>query len=433
MKIGVYGLWHLGSVYAACLSKIGNKVVAVDEDKQVIDSFHKGVPPIFEPNLRELIENQKESGNLIFSSLVYDLSACDVVFITFDTPVFEDDTADYESIIHKIENLLAILKPNCVVAISSQLPVGSISRLESLSKKDYNDKNIDFCYIPENLRLGNAINAFMHPTRILIGRRTNEFLDNKIKEIFKNLNTNMIFMKTESAEVSKHAINAFLATSVVFGNEIASVCESVGADANEVALGLKSEERIGEKAYLSPGMAFAGGTLARDIVYLNQISDKHKIKNPLLNSVIESNIEHSKWAKNKLSKYLTKLQNSNIAILGLTYKANTDTLRRSHAKELCEFLISKKVNLFLYDAAVKSNIILDHFPSANLVRDLSELDLHSLDALVLFNKMDGISACLKKISIKNNDILIVDPNGFIKNQSLSLNMNYLSVGFDLNE
>ena len=160
-------------------------------------------------------------------------------------------------------------------------------------------------------------------------------------------------MSVESAEMTKHAINAFLATSVTFANEIASICELVGADAKEVERGLKTELRIGPKAYLSPGGAFAGGTLARDINFLNEVGSAKRLVTPLLGSVKPSNDEHKKWVKRKLLSYFPDLANASIALWGLTYKPGTDTLRRSMAVELCDWLIGRGATVNVHDPVVK--------------------------------------------------------------------------------
>jgi UDPglucose 6-dehydrogenase len=161
-------------------------------------------------------------------------------------------------------------------------------------------------------------------------------------------------MSVESAEMTKHAINAFLATSVTFINELAGICEQVGADAKEVERGLKTESRIGPKAYLGPGAAFAGGTLARDIAFLTQIGGQHDVPINLLSGVHDSNNAHKGWARRKLAERLGVLRGRRIAIWGLTYKPGTDTLRRSSSVELCEWLTIQGARVQAHDPAVKA-------------------------------------------------------------------------------
>ena len=155
-------------------------------------------------------------------------------------------------------------------------------------------KKFDFYYCPENLRLGNALQSFLSAERIVVGIRNNSS-KNKIESFFSSINKNLIWMKTESAEVTKHAINSFLGTSISFINEISSICEKTGANSKEVEEGLKSEARIGRKAFLSPGSPFSGGTLGRDINYLSKVSKKHKLNTRLLSSIMQSNEKHKSW------------------------------------------------------------------------------------------------------------------------------------------
>ena len=168
------------------------------------------------------------------------------------------------------------LRNNTTVVISSQLPVGSVRQLEDFTKEHRPKLNINFASVPENLRLGDAFNVFLNPDRVVVGCRNDE-TKSIIRKMFAPITDNILNVGTESAEMIKHSINSFLAMSVVFANEIAAVCEHVGADGQEVVSGLKTDQRIGNKAYLSPGPAFSGGTLARDINYLNAISREAKL------------------------------------------------------------------------------------------------------------------------------------------------------------
>jgi UDPglucose 6-dehydrogenase len=176
----------------------------------------------------------------------------------------------------------------------------------------------------------------------------------RLERLLRPITEKIEWMSVESAEMTKHAINAFLATSVTFANEIASICELAGADAKEVERGLKTESRIGPRAYLSPGAAFAGGTLARDITFLTKIGSEKGLVTPLLSSVKLSNDEHKRWIQRKLLAQFPDLSNVKIVIWGLTYKPGTDTLRRSMAVELCNWLIGQNAKVCVHDPAVKT-------------------------------------------------------------------------------
>jgi UDPglucose 6-dehydrogenase len=213
-------------------------------------------------------------------------------------------------------------------------------------------QDVRFGYSPENLRLGKAIAAFMKPDRVVIGlsSETDRAL---LVQLFRPITRQIEWMSIESAEMTKHALNAFLATSVAFINEVAVLCEHVGADAKEVARGLKSESRIGPGAYLSPGGAFAGGTLARDILFLINVGAEVPSPLSLIKSVRTSNDAHQQWPLHKLKTILGDLCGQRVAIWGLTYKPGTDTLRRSNSIELCERLLEAGASLTAHDPAVR--------------------------------------------------------------------------------
>jgi UDPglucose 6-dehydrogenase len=190
-----------------------------------------------------------------------------------------------------------------------------------------------FAYSPENLRLGKAIEAFTTAERVIVGQRNAERQE-LLQQLLQPFTSQLIFMRTESAEMVKHALNSFLAVSITFINEIARLCERTGADAQEVAAGLKSDARIGPRAYLSPGGPFAGGTLARDVVTLIGLGQEMHEKAPLISAIKQSNDEHRCWNFERLQLKLGALRGKTIAVLGLTYKPGTDTLRRSGRRAL---------------------------------------------------------------------------------------------------
>ncbi len=342
MNVTVYGLWHLGTVTAACLASGGHRVTGLDED---VTNLREGRAPLFEPGLDDLIRTGLDSGNLRFETDTRAaLSDAEVLWVTFDTPVDEDDVADVDYVLSRVAALFPLLNENTLVILSSQLPVGSARKLEASAPK-----SITFAVLPENLRLGKAIEVFTKPDRVVAGVR-NERDRERVAQLLAPFTDRIEWMSVESAEMTKHALNAFLATSVAFINEIATICEAVGADAKEVERGLKSETRIGPRAYLSPGGAFAGGTLARDIGFLSALGDNP----PLISSVKTSNDVHRGWMRRKLQQLLGDLRGKTIAVWGLTYKPGTDTLRRSSSVELCRWLLDQNAHVKAHDPAVKS-------------------------------------------------------------------------------
>jgi UDPglucose 6-dehydrogenase len=353
MNVAVLGLWHLGSVTAACLAAVGHVVTAFDPDAGTIEKLSGAEPPIAEPGLAELIASGQQAGNLRFTTNAAEaVRRAELVWVTFDTPVGEDDVADAGYVMSQVEGVFAHLPDRVVVLSSSQLPVGSIRTLEQSWKAQAAGRSVSFASSPENLRLGKAIDVFRNPDRVVVGVR-DDWARERIQAALAPITDRIEWMGVESAEMTKHAVNAFLATSVTFINELASLCERVGADAREVERGLKTETRIGPRAYVSPGGAFAGGTLARDVTFLRALGRQVERPTPLMDGVLASNTAHAQWAQRRLAATLPKLAGSKIAIWGLTYKPGTDTLRRSPAVDLARWLAGQGARVHVHDPAAR--------------------------------------------------------------------------------
>jgi UDPglucose 6-dehydrogenase len=275
------------------------------------------------------------------------------VWIAFDTPVDQNDVADVDFVLARCTALFPHLTPGSIMLLSSQLPVGSTHELARRYAAMNTGRGVQFAYSPENLRLGKAIEVFTKPDRVVVGCDS-EDARAQLAKIWEPFQANIAWMSVKSAEMTKHALNAFLATSVVFINEIAVLCEQVGANAMEVEQGLKSDVRIGPRAYLHPGSAFAGGTLARDVAFLRGIAARDGITVPLLEGVKTSNDEHRKWLQRKVASIAPDLRHRRIAMLGLTYKPGTDTLRRSSAVEAALWLSGEGAEVRAYDPAVRT-------------------------------------------------------------------------------
>lgn len=349
MKVAVLGLWHLGSVTAACVAAAGHDVVGWDPDAGVVAALAAGRPPVAEPGLADLLASGLGASRLRFTSeRDAAVSDADVVWLCFDTPVDDDDQADVEFVMGHAGAALARVRDGVVVLSSSQLPVGSVARLERVFAGQPGGRRASFACSPENLRLGRAIEVFTRPDRVVIGVR-DAHARARLTDLLAPITDRIEWMSVESAEMTKHAINAFLATSVTFINEIAALCEQAGADAKEVERGLKTERRIGPGAYLGPGAAFAGGTLARDVQFLRALGHEVSRATPLMDGVEASNREHRLWARRQLGAVLGPLAGRTVAVWGLTYKTGTDTLRRSTAVELCRWLVGEGVKVRAHD------------------------------------------------------------------------------------
>jgi UDPglucose 6-dehydrogenase len=427
MNICVLGLWHLGSVTAAGLAALGHRVIGVDFDEASIADLNKGIAPIFEPGLEELIRRGLTSGNLRFSSTANDTKDIDVLWVTYDTPVDDDDNADADFVMARIEQALLELRTEALVLVSSQLPVGSIRRLEQAATLHGGAVQLRIAYSPENLRLGKAVNDFLHPSRIVVGVRSNrdkELLHGLLGTITESIE----WMSVESAELTKHAINAFLATSVAFANEIASICESVGADAKEVERGLKTENRIGPRAYLSPGAAFAGGTLARDIAFLNRTARARGTVTPLLSSVLPSNNAHKLWAQRKLRALFADLSEVTVAVWGLTYKPGTDTVRRSMSVELCDWLIGEGAAIHVHDPMAKN--LPEHWCGAVERYDDPTAAVHGAQALVMATEWPVyLTISSEQLLQCPNCLVVLDANRFLPHfGAIEGRLRYFAVG-----
>ncbi len=414
MKVCVLGLWHLGTVTAACLASAGHEVVGLDFNAATVQQLQAGQPPLFEPGLEELVKHGIAHDLLHFTTDIADaLVGAEVVWVAYDTPVNDDDHADVDFVVNQVIRVFPQLDAGTLVLISSQVPVGTTRRLEWAYTASYGQlsKPVTFGYSPENLRLGKAIAAFTQPDRVVVGLRA-EADRTRATILLRPFTDRIEWMSVESAEMTKHALNGFLATSIAFANEIAALCEEVGADAKEVERGLKTEMRIGPRAYLSPGGAFAGGTLARDVAFLAQVGTEHHLPTYLIAAVRASNDAHKNWPRRKLQLLLGDPHGKRIAVWGLTYKPNTDTLRRSSSVELCTWLAAQGARVQAHDPAVLS---LPAELAHQFVLCATPVDaLENAEALVVATEWPEYQAYPSEVVISAmHTPLIIDPNRFL--------------------
>ena len=246
-----------------------------------------------------------------------------------------------------------------IIIVSSQVPVGTCEQIKGIIKQGNPAADFDIAYSPENLRLGQAIEVFKKPERIVIGADDSSTLD-KVEQFFAPVGAPTISINLRSAEMTKHALNAFLATSVSFANEIANLCDEVGADALKVAEALRSDSRIGPKARLSPGLGFAGATLARDMKVLQHLGTKLGYETPLIDGVLKVNERQNKVVVRKLKKTYKSLKGLTIGVLGLTYKPGTSTMRRSAALEIIGDLVNEGAKIRAHDPQADQSEIKTH-------------------------------------------------------------------------
>ena len=427
MKVCVQGLWHLGSVTAAALASVGHEVTGLDYDAATVAGLKRGTPPLFEPGLQELIGQGLACGRLRFlDDPAAAVRGAEVLWIAYDTPVDDDDVADVDFVRTQIECTLPHLAPDTLVLVSSQMPVGSIRRIEARVASAWPGRNIRFACSPENLRLGKALEVFLKPDRIVAGVRGAADRAT-LGRLLRPITDRIEWMSVESAEMTKHAINAFLAMSVTFANEIAAICEAAGADAKEVERGLKSEARIGPKAYLAPGAAFAGGTLARDVEFLKSASGGAGLSSPLLHAIGASNDEHRQWARRKLVEALGDLNGLTIAVWGLTYKPGTSTLRRSLSVELCNDLLQHGARLRVHDPAAEA---LPATWSGRVERSADPLQAlaHARALVVATEWPEYRQVPVDSIAQLPHPLVVIDPNRFLAAWSAAPSIRYIAVG-----
>ena len=405
LRIVVQGLWHLGSVTTACCAR-HFEVVGLDFDDATVAGLSQGKAPVLEPGLNELLSSGLAAKRLRFTT--DPRNACpnaDILWLCYDTPVNDADESDIAFVLENLRRALVDLPAGALVLISSQLPVGTCRKLEAEFPQFH------FACSPENLRLGRALDAFQKAERVVVGVRSDAKRD-LLEQLFQPFTPQVFFMRTESAEMVKHALNSFLAVSITFINEIARLCEHVGADAKEVAAGLKSDIRIGPKAYLGPGGPFAGGTLARDVVTLTKLGTENRETLSLIPAIKQSNDLHRGWALRKLQSRLGDLRGKTIAVLGLVYTVNTDTLRRSAAVELCQQLSAKGAHVRAFDPALKS--LPANLAVVSLAPDLPSA-IEGVDAAVVCTEWPQFQqADWEKLIPWMRGAVIVDANRFLE-------------------
>jgi len=419
MKLAVEGLRHLGCVTAAGCVKAGHEVVGLTEDAAEAARLNAGQLPIHEPGLAVLFAEGLASGRLRFSADPAEaLDGAEICWIAYDTPVDAEDRADVAFVMARAGATLKKMRAPQVLLISSQLPVGSAAKLRPSAPA-----GVSITCSPENLRLGAALKVFLEPDRVVLGA-DDQAAKAVLKRLFDPITPKLEWMSAASAEMTKHAINAFLASSVVFINEIAGLCEGHGADAAEVARGLKSESRIGPKAYLGPGAAFAGGTLARDLQFLSGMAAEEGRPQNLFNAALDSNRRHGLWPQKALERALPGgLRAKRIAVLGLAYKAGTDTLRRSPAVELLEALHALGADLRAADPLVKA--LEGPLAGVKVTADAAQA-LAGAEALVLFHAWPGLDAAF--LALPGAKPAVVDPQGLFPGGAPAGAPSYARVG-----
>lgn len=349
-NVAVIGMWHLGIITASCLADYGHKVVGIDPKKETIDNLNKGKTPLFEPGLDELVKENMEKGKLSFTTdFKAGLKWAGSIIIAFDTPVNEDDTPDLSPIMDSISKSIPYLEDGALIILSSQIPVGTCEKIKAMIQKERKALKFGVACIPENLKLGEAISRFKSPDIMVIGSDSGADFE-KARSVFGFVDSSKIKeVNFRTAEMVKHAINSFLANQISWSNEMGDLCDTLGVDWYEVIPALSLDRRVGKGALLKSGLAFGGGTLARDVGVLRRLGKENGASTKLLDAVIEVNKNQNGIVLKKLKTLFGNLKGLRVAVLGLTYKPGTSTIRRSAAIDIIKELDRNGVLVKAYD------------------------------------------------------------------------------------
>ena len=356
MNIVVVGAGYVGLVTGACFAEMGNRVFCVDIDQNKIEKLNKGVVSIFEPGLELLVQKNLNNKNLTFFSNIEEvINKAEVIFIAVGTPMGEDGSADLTHVIDVAKTIGKKINKKMIIVDKSTVPVGTADKVRDVVKEELFARqiNIDFDVVsnPEFLKEGTAVNDFMKPDRIVIGASSNIVFE-KMKQLYSpffRTHDRFITMDIRSAEMTKYAANAMLATKISFMNEIANICERVGADVNNVRIGIGSDKRIGY-SFIYPGVGYGGSCLPKDVRALKKISEENDYEASLITAVEKVNTKQKLIIINKVVKRFGKdLSKLTFGIWGLAFKPGTDDMREAPAVYVVNELIKRGAKVKVYD------------------------------------------------------------------------------------
>lgn len=356
MKIAIIGSGYVGLVTGACFSEVGIDVVCVDVDTKKIDNLNKGVIPIYEPGLEEMIKRNMAKNRLSFTtSLKRAIKDSEVIFISVGTPPDEDGSADLKHVIAVARECGREMNDYKLIVTKSTVPVGTSIKVKNAVKEELNLRNLDIDFDvasnPEFLKEGAAIEDFLKPDRIVVGTESSK-AENLLNTLYKPFTLNghpIIFMDIVSAEMTKYAANSMLATKISFINDIANLCEIVGADINNVRRGIGSDSRIGKK-FIYPGIGYGGSCFPKDVQALIKTGSQYSYDLKVLKAVEAVNRAQKRVLFNKISNYYANdLNGKTIAIWGLSFKPQTDDMREAPSLQIIKSLLEAGATVKAYD------------------------------------------------------------------------------------
>lgn len=426
-QICVTGIWHQGVVVSACLADLGHSVHGIC-DSEVAAQLNAGHSPVYEPLLPEILQRTLDADRLSYTvDYGQGLVGAEFVFICTDTPVDLQDDSDLTSIYAIADQIGRHISGDIVLCVTAQVPVGTSEKLAGIVHGLAPAYRCAVAYIPEFLRLGMAVETFRQADRFVIGCN-DQAIAERIAALYRPLGRPIVYTDIRSAEMAKHASNAFLATSISFINEIANLCEVIDADAREVARILKLDKRIGEHAFLSPGLGFAGGTLGRELRNLQELGAQHGTPTPLTDAAWDVNSQRSQLVSRRLVSALGSLEGCQIGILGLTYKAGTSTLRRAISLDIVRDLVQQGASVRAFDPLANLAEV-DDLPPMQMCATPVQVAQDS-HALVLITEWEGIDSLdMRQMRANMCGDLFLDTRNFLDPARMNAaGFRYLGIG-----
>ena len=437
MKVGIIGSGYVGLVAAACFAEMGNKVICVDVDENKIKSLKEGKVPIYEPGIESLVLDNQKKGTLHFTTNIKDaLDEVKVVFIAVGTPMGDDGSADLKFVLQVAKDIGNQMSHHLVVVDKSTVPVGTADLVEETIQNALSQRNsnltFDVVSNPEFLKEGAAIDDFMRPDRVVVGA-SNEDSMSLMKELYDPFTFNhdrFIGMDIRSAEMTKYAANAMLATKISFINEMANICEHVGADINEVRIGIGSDKRIGYQ-FIYPGCGYGGSCFPKDVKALVNIAERSGYTPQLIRSVEKVNSDQKNILFKKLvSRFGSDLNDKTFAVWGLSFKPGTDDMREAPSINLIKSILSAggKVNAYDPKATEQAKYYLQDL-EVNYCSDKYEA-IQNTEAVVLVTEWKEFrSPDFEKMKeLMNQNILIDGRNQFSEEQINKHGFEYFQIG-----
>jgi UDPglucose 6-dehydrogenase len=431
MKLCMIGTGYVGLVSGVCFSDLGNTVYCVDKDTDKIDSLNRGVVPIYEPGLEEILKRNYKQKRLIFTTdLKKAVNDSDIIFICVGTPTKKkSNSADLKYVFQVANQLKKIIKKYKIVITKSTVPVATGDKIEKILIKLKNKKLVDIVSNPEFLREGEAIRDFIYPDRVIIGtdnKKANKVLKSLYLPIIKK---NSRYFKTSrrGAELIKYASNAFLATKISYINELANLCEKTGVDIKDISFGMGSDERIGER-FLRAGPAYGGSCFPKDTRALIDTANQFKTNLSIIKSVVKSNDDRRILLTKKIKKILKgKIKNKNITFLGVTFKPNTDDMREASSVPMMQYLNKKNCKIRYFDPSGQKKDF-DNLKNVKFCKNIPAACLKS-DLIILHTEWNDFKLLNFKKLVKKNNFIIYDMRNIYSPLKMKqLKIKYFGVG-----